>query len=132
MALRVGELYLVDVNGMANPVQVQALLQKTRPMMGDKPIVVHFHDTLRSGLASVSIFLQSGVTPLGTSYAGLSGCPLVVGGAGNIATEDNVNMMYEKGIQAGVGVAKVSEIVSEKGKLRKEKLGKIRCLITRI
>ena len=40
----------------------------------------------------------------------LGGCPFVPGAAGNISTEDVLNMCDEMGIQTGVDILKVMEL----------------------
>ncbi len=64
------------------------------------------------GLANVMAALECGVTQFDTAMAGMGGCPFVRGAAGNIATEDTVNLMNLLGIITGidiVGVSKCSE-----------------------
>jgi hydroxymethylglutaryl-CoA lyase len=71
---------------------------------------LHLHDTRGLGLANVIAGLEQGVNTFDSSIGGLGGCPVVPGGAGNISTEDLVNMLSEMGIDTGVNVPAVMEI----------------------
>jgi len=108
----VDAIALSDTTGMANPVSVKQMLQTLIPECKGIPVVLHLHDTRGLGLANVMAALECGVTQFDTAMAGMGGCPFVRGAAGNIATEDTVNLMNLLGIITGidiVGVSKCSE-----------------------
>ena len=46
--------------------------------------------------------IESGVTKIQSALGGLGGCPFAPGAAGNVATEDVLNMMSEMGIATGI------------------------------
>jgi len=46
--------------------------------------------------------LNMGIARYETSVGGLGGCPFAPGAAGNIATEDLVNMLHEMNIETGI------------------------------
>jgi hydroxymethylglutaryl-CoA lyase len=48
-----------------------------------------------------------GITRYETSVGGLGGCPFAPGAAGNIATEDLVNMCHEMHIKTGIDLHKL-------------------------
>jgi hydroxymethylglutaryl-CoA lyase len=50
------------------------------------------------GLANVIAGMLAGVNRFDAGFAGLGGCPFVLDAAGNIASEDLVNMCQEMGI----------------------------------
>ena len=50
------------------------------------------------------------MTQFDTSFGGLGGCPFVPNAAGNISTEDVLNMCEESGIETGVDCAKIMEL----------------------
>ena len=108
--LGVDELALADSSGLANPMQIQAMLAQIVPLAGEKPIILHLQDTRGMGSANVLAALLSGVTCFDTSFGGLGGCPFIDGATGNIATEDTVYMLEQMGIQTGIDVRKVSSI----------------------
>jgi hydroxymethylglutaryl-CoA lyase len=52
----------------------------------------------------------SGNHKFDSSFAGLGGCPFVPNAAGNISTEDVINMCEESGVKTGIDVRKVMEL----------------------
>ena len=110
LATDIDELSLADTTGMANPLQVESMLQAIKPLSKDVPIVLHLHDTRGLGLANVYAALKQGVSRFDASFGGLGGCPFVKGATGNIATEDTVNLMNELGIETGVVIRGIAEI----------------------
>ncbi len=96
---------LADTTGMANPFQVQMLVQKVLhrfPPPDERYYTLHFHNTRGMGLANVLAGIESGVRSFDGSVAGLGGCPFAPGATGNICTEDLVNMLQDMGYDTGV------------------------------
>jgi hydroxymethylglutaryl-CoA lyase len=56
------------------------------------------------GLANMLAAMQLGFSAFETSIGGLGGCPFAPGAAGNVATEDFVNMLNGMGISHGVSL----------------------------
>lgn len=106
------EIMLADTIGTANPLQVETLLQLLIPTYG-KDFVLHIHDTHGMGLANVLTCLQLGITRFETSVGGLGGCPFAQGAAGNIATEDLVNMLQGMGIDTGINLERLIAVAGE-------------------
>ena len=100
--------FVADTTGMANPLQVKQLLGQLRPMLGDVPVIVHLHDTRGAGLANMVAALECGVTHFDTALGGLGGCPFVPGAAGNLATEDVLNLLHAMGIETGIDIAQAA------------------------
>lgn len=100
--LGVHEIALGDTTGMANPVQVNRMVNRISPRMGKTSLALHFHDTRGAALANILAALQEGVTVFDGSIGGLGGCPYAPGASGNVATEDLVNMFEEMGIKTGI------------------------------
>ena len=92
---------LADTIGTAHPLQVETLLDLLIPRYG-KGFVLHLHDTHGMGLANVLTCLNMGITRYEASLGGLGGCHFAPGAAGNIATEDLVNMLHGMNIQTGI------------------------------
>ena len=105
----VDAIALSDTTGMANPLSVKQMLQTLIPECRGIPVVLHLHDTRGLGLANVMAALECGVTQFDTAMAGMGGCPFVRGAAGNIATEDTVNLLGSMRIFTGIDIAGVSE-----------------------
>jgi hydroxymethylglutaryl-CoA lyase len=108
--LGVDELALADSSGLANPQQMTDMLQSIIPLAGKTPVMLHLHDTRGMGLANVLAALRSGVRHFDTSFGGLGGCPFIKGAAGNIPTEDTINMLHDMGIETGVDVRQVAYV----------------------
>ena len=99
---------LSDTIGVANPAQVGRLFAALRSRLGDRAGGGHFHDTLGLGLANVVAALAAGVTTFDSSQAGLGGCPYAPGAAGNIVTEDLVNMLDAMGRPTGIDLDRLA------------------------
>jgi hydroxymethylglutaryl-CoA lyase len=100
------EIMIADTLGTANPLQVESLLRMLMKRYGYQ-FVLHIHDTRGMGLSNMLIALMNGITRYETSFGGLGGCPFAPGAAGNVATEDFVNMCHEMNIKTGIDVAKL-------------------------
>lgn len=95
-------IYFADTVGSANPVQVEEFLEIIQAKYPVLPITLHLHDTCGMGLANVMVALRMGVRRFETAIGGLGGCPFAPGAAGNIATEDLVNMLHQMGVATGL------------------------------
>ncbi len=116
------ELALADSTGMANPVQVEALLSEVKALTGEIPIVLHLHNTESKGYANLYAAIKSGVTIFDTSFGGLGGCPFIDSASGNIATEDTVHMLHQMGFHTGINVKRIAAISNEMESLLGERL----------
>lgn len=105
LELGIHELSLGDTIGVANPVQVQRVLEVfLRELPADK-LAMHFHDTRGMALANVLASLQMGLTTFDGALGGLGGCPYAPGASGNVATDDLVHMLHGMGIVTGLDEA---------------------------
>jgi len=96
------QICLADTTGLANPKQVQHMIQEVNHHFPDVPISLHFHNTRGLGLANVLAAIQLGVTRFDSSIGGLGGCPYAPLAVGNVCTEDLVNMTEAMGISTGI------------------------------
>lgn len=110
LSLGIDELSLADSTGMANPLQIRAMLAVLLPLTGALAVSLHLHDTRGLGLANVMAALEAGVTRFDTALGGLGGCPFIEGASGNIATEDTVYLLHEMGIPTRIDLPKVAEV----------------------
>ncbi|KEO83199.1 hydroxymethylglutaryl-CoA lyase [Tumebacillus flagellatus] len=103
--LGIHELSLGDTIGVANPVQVQQVLEVfLREIPADR-LAMHFHDTRGMALANVLASLQMGLTTFDGALGGLGGCPYAPGASGNVATDDLVHMLHGMGVATGIDEA---------------------------
>lgn len=102
------EICIADSIGVANPVQMKRLMNRLRTEIGERAhLSLHLHDTRGLGLANVVSALECGIDTFDASLGGLGGCPIMVGGTGNIPTEGVVNLCEELGIATGIDIAAI-------------------------
>jgi len=101
------EVSLGDTIGVGTASQAQALVDKLARVVPVERLAAHFHDTYGQALANIHAVLQSGVSVIDSSVAGLGGCPYAKGATGNVATEDVVYMLHGMGYQTGVDMDKL-------------------------
>jgi len=113
-------LALGDTAGMGHPALVKECLSDLTghgvPM--DK-ISLHFHDTLGTALANVYAAYEVGARAFDGSASGTGGCPYAPGAAGNVASQDMVNLFDRLGVDTGVDL----EILCETGQFLEDALG---------
>lgn len=110
--LGIEEICLCDTIGTANPRQTEELLLLLKERFPGRPFGFHFHDTRGMGLANVLVALKQGFAAFESAVGGLGGCPFAPGAAGNIASEDLINMLESMGIKTGVNMKTVTEAAS--------------------
>jgi hydroxymethylglutaryl-CoA lyase len=109
------KITLCDTIGVANPAQTSYILQIIRNKFPQMDIGLHMHNTHGMALASMLTGLQSGITRFETAVGGLGGCPFAPGAAGNVATEDAVNMFSRMGFSTGLSL---EELLNVSGLIR--------------
>lgn len=110
MAVGINEISLSDASGMAFPPQVQEICAYMKKHYPKNMWWLHFHNTRGLGMANILAGMQSGFTQFDSSFAGVGGCPFVPGAAGNVATEDVLNLCEESGIDTGIDFDKALEV----------------------
>ena len=110
--LKVGitEISLSDTSGMGVPNQVYEMCARVREKYPQVSWWLHFHNTRGLAIANILAAMEAGMTQFDGSFGGLGGCPFVPDAAGNISTEDVINMCDESGIKTGVDILKVMEL----------------------
>jgi len=102
------QVSLGDTIGVANPLQVRRVLGEVLAVAPADTLAMHFHDTRGTALANITVGLELGLTTIDSAVGGLGGCPYAPGAAGNVSTEDVVNMLHGMGIQTGIDMAKLA------------------------
>lgn len=105
------EINLADTTGMATPLAIRSVVGRIRSAFPELAISLHLHDTRGLGLANLFAGYEAGVRSFDTCTAGLGGCPFVEGAAGNVPTEDAVNLFESMGIDTGIDLADLCEAV---------------------
>lgn len=104
---------LCDTIGAATPDKVRRVMGAVRDRWPDQPIALHLHDTRGLGVACALAGLEMGASRFDSSVGGLGGCPFAGNraAAGNIATEELVLLCESLGIETGIDLGKLVEIV---------------------
>lgn len=101
---------LGDTIGCAQPLQVEAMVQRVAQVVPRSCLILHFHDTRGLALANVMAGLASGIHHFDASMAGMGGCPYATGAAGNLATEDLLYLLEGLGIHTGVSLSRAARV----------------------
>jgi len=96
---------VADTVGYAGPKQVGEMAAALKRLCGDRPFVVHLHDTRGMAIANAAAALDAGATILDGSLGGLGGCPFAPGATGNVVFEDLVYLCQTKGLRTGIDLA---------------------------
>ncbi|MEW6263251.1 MAG: hydroxymethylglutaryl-CoA lyase [Thermodesulfobacteriota bacterium] len=108
-----GEINLADTTGMATPRAVRRLAAETRRRWPEVTLSLHLHDTRGLGLMNMMAGFESGAVIFDACAGGLGGCPFVKGAAGNVPTEDAINMFEAQGVPTGLDIRAVCRAVEE-------------------
>ena len=101
------EISLGDTIGVGTPGKTKALISQISQSIPVENLAVHFHDTYGQALANIYAALQTGVSVIDSSVAGLGGCPYAKGASGNVATEDVVYMLNGLSINTDINLDKL-------------------------
>lgn len=116
----IDELSLGDTIGVANPRQVQEVLEQFLKRFPKEKLAMHFHNTRGTALANVLASLEMGITTFDSALGGLGGCPYAPGASGNLATDDLLYMLDGMGIATGVQM----ELLVKAALFIQEKIGR--------
>ncbi len=104
------EINLADTSGMANPAQVESLIPAVQAMT-EVPLGIHLHDTFGFGMANAYAAWRAGVRRFDASCGGVGGCPFIPGASGNLPTEDLAWFFESMGIDTGIQLGCLVEVV---------------------
>ena len=93
---------ICDTTGMAQPAQVQKMIDALHKQFKHLQLTMHFHNTRGMGLANILASVQSGITRFDGSLGGLGGCPYAPGASGNVCSEDAIHMVDAMGYDTGI------------------------------
>lgn len=102
-----------DTTGLGTPSKVRRLFTMFAEAAPDVACVAHFHDTRGIGIANCMAAYEVGCRHFDSAFGGVGGHPTQIrygsGRAGNVATEDLVNLFEMEGISTGLDLDKVVE-----------------------
>lgn len=100
---------LADTNGDSNPRRVREVVRAVADAVGLPRVAVHLHDRNGAGLANALAAFDAGVRIFDASVGGIGGSAVAgalkgenAGWAGNVATEELVDMFERMGVSTGV------------------------------
>ncbi|XP_031390858.1 hydroxymethylglutaryl-CoA lyase, mitochondrial-like isoform X3 [Punica granatum] len=105
-AIGCSEISLGDTIGVGTPVP---MLEAVMDIVPVNKLAVHFHDTYGQDLSNILVSLQTGISTVDSSVAGLGGCPYAKGASGNVATEDVVYMLNGLGVKTNVDLKQLMQ-----------------------
>lgn len=103
-------LSLGDTIGAGAPPQIRRGCRRALDEFGRHRVALHLHDTQGLALANALVAYQEGIRMFDSAVGGMGGCPYAPGAAGNVATEDLVNLLEQIGGHTGVDLDRVCEV----------------------
>ncbi|CAG9166331.1 Hydroxymethylglutaryl-CoA lyase YngG [Cupriavidus laharis] len=103
---------LCDTTGMAYPNQVAQVCEQFQQRFPDTALTIHLHNTRGMGLANAVAAWETGVRRFDAAAGGLGGCPYAPGASGNVSTEELVHMFACMGVQTGVDLPALLDVVA--------------------
>ncbi len=104
-------VHLADTIGRASPRQVTDSVAAVRDAFPSLTLGLHLHDTYGRALANAWAGLQQGVDLFDAALGGIGGCPFAPGAAGNVATDDLVELFDSCGVESGIAVTALDDAV---------------------
>ncbi|MBA2664448.1 MAG: hydroxymethylglutaryl-CoA lyase [Bradymonadaceae bacterium] len=92
------QVSLGDTTGVGKPYQVREGCRLALEAFGPEAVALHLHDTQGLALANSLLAYEVGVRHFDSAVAGMGGCPYAPGAAGNVSTEDLVNLFEAMGL----------------------------------
>jgi len=101
------EVSLGDTIGVGTPATVLPMLEAVARDVPIAKLAGHFHDTYGMAAVNVHASYELGLRAFDSSVGGLGGCPYAKGATGNVATEDVVYLLRDRGVDTGVDLEKL-------------------------
>lgn len=102
LALGCYEVSLGDTLGRATPETTRTLLQVVLGQAKPSQLAGHFHNTGGRALENIDVCIDFGMRTFDAAVGGLGGCPYAPGARGNVATEEVLARLTERGFETGV------------------------------
>ncbi|MEV5172585.1 hydroxymethylglutaryl-CoA lyase [Streptomyces flaveolus] len=111
--LGISVLHLADTIGAASPWHIRRTVKAVQARLPHMPVGLHLHNTYGMASANAWEALQLGIRRFDAALGGVGGCPFAPGAAGNIATDDLVNLFHQAGIATGIDVERLAALREE-------------------
>ncbi|MEU4092806.1 hydroxymethylglutaryl-CoA lyase [Streptomyces sp. NPDC026673] len=106
-------LHLADTIGAASPWHIRRTVTAVHEALPGLPLGLHLHNTYGMASANVWEALRLGVRRFDAALGGIGGCPFAPGAAGNLGTDDLVNLCHHAGIATGIDVRRLTSLREE-------------------
>ncbi len=106
------QVSLGDTIGVGKPYQVRDGCRQAIDRFGSDAIALHLHDTEGLAIANSLVAFEAGVRNFDSAIGGMGGCPYAPGAAGNVSTEDLLNLFHSIGQPTGWDLDQVCETSS--------------------
>lgn len=106
----VGAISVADTIGVADPLQVERMLDGLEQRLPRELIWLHLHDTRGMALANALVAYRSGVSNFEGSVGGIGGCPFAPKSTGNVCSEDLLHMLARVGGRVAVDLARLCRV----------------------
>jgi hydroxymethylglutaryl-CoA lyase len=103
-------IHLADTIGAAGPAQLRRTVSQVRDHRPELALGLHLHNTYGLAMASAWEAVALGIRRFDSSLGGIGGCPFAPGAAGNVATDDLVNLFHGAGIATGIDPAALTRV----------------------
>lgn len=117
------EIAIADTIGAGNPQQMKDIMAPLIQQYGAERFFVHLHDTRGLATAMAWAACDLGVRKFDASVGGLGGCPFAPGATGNVATEDLVYLFESVGLDTGIDLQALREVIALAARATGRELG---------
>lgn len=107
------KISLADTAGYGNPAQVERMVCAIKELDEELEIACHFHNTYGMGLVNYYAAMKRGAKVFESSTGGLGGCPFTKLAAGNVCTEDLINLLNQMGLRKDIDINVFIELAKE-------------------
>jgi hydroxymethylglutaryl-CoA lyase len=102
--LGAGVIHLADTIGAAGPALIRRTVGAVQRRLPGTELGLHLHNTYGMATANAWEGLSLGIRRFDAALGGVGGCPFAPGAAGNLGTDDLVNLLHQAGYRTGIDV----------------------------
>lgn len=96
------EISLGDTIGAGTPDSITKMLKAVTCDVPARHLAGHYHNTHHRALANIEVSLEAGLRTFDAAVGGLGGCPFAPGSKGNVATNEVVALVKDRGFETGI------------------------------
>jgi hydroxymethylglutaryl-CoA lyase len=103
-------IHLADTIGAAGPAHIRRTVGTVQQRLPAAELGLHLHNTYGMATANAWEGLSLGIRRFDAALGGVGGCPFAPGAAGNLGTDDLVNLLHQAGFRTGLDVDRLVEL----------------------